>query len=167
MKRFVSMLLALLTLAAPALAECPVKVEISLGAYRFSGPGRVEVTIAVTNASGADMPGPCALYDPTGRRIEDFGTPTLSAGERADWTGTWQVTEEQLRQGRLVFALMWVEADDSGALVPRQQAFYTPITRTVTLVEQQLAQVTALCFSHAVSLLGRAAFLDFHVAGQP
>lgn len=123
-----AVLLSLLSVCA--LAETAVvapQVEVALSQSCFTAPGPVEVTITVTNASGADMPGPCALYDPDGLRITDFGQPTLKAGESAVWAGTWNVTESQLTQGKIVFALAYTFPTDNGALQMKTQPFSLPI----------------------------------------
>lgn len=103
-------------------------VHLSLSQYRFTGPEVVNVTINIRNDSDTDAPGPIALYDPSGKRVTDFGTPTLAAGESADWTGTWSVTQEQLDAGRIVFAIACVMPDESGAMTTKFTPFYGAIT---------------------------------------
>ena len=163
MKRCMCILLALLlaSLCVPALAACPLDVRLSLDRSVFDGPGVVTVHVLVTN-TGTDMPGPCVLYDPSGRRVTDFGMPTLAAGESASWSGAWQITEQQLQQGKIVFALAWTESAPDGSPVVRQQPFSAAITRTVTPDAQHLAQLAA-----AVSLLMHTAGLVFHAAALP
>lgn len=125
--RILTVLLAMLALLyAPALAEDSVllpRVEAQLNETRLTAPGSVEVTITVTNSSGTDMPGPCALYDPNGRLIAGFGTPTLMAGEAIVWTGVWQVTQAQLDAGQIVFAFAYAYPGDDGSLRTKFQPY--------------------------------------------
>ena len=112
----------------PASSESlPLRATITFSRSSFIYPCPVGVTITVTATQ--DMPGPCTLYDPNGVRIAEFGTPTLSAGESAVWTGAWQVTQAQLDAGELVFAVVWFEPDGNGASVMKQQAYRAPLPR--------------------------------------
>ena len=121
--------LLMLCIMPAALAEvvCPVELNIGLSQRMLDGPQEVAVNVTVTNVSGEDMPGPLALYTPDGRIIEEFGTPTLKAGESQTWQGTWFVTEEQLNMGKVIFAVRYTWQEAAGELVRHTQAFYTPI----------------------------------------
>lgn len=126
-----------------ALAETAVtapQVQAVLSQSSFTAPGPVDVTITVTNASGADMTGPCALYDPDGLRITDFGQPTLKAGESAVWSGTWNVTESQLAQGKIVFVLAYTFADSDGALQMKTQPFSLPIIHDAPIAQLEVTR---------------------------
>ena len=46
--------------------------------------------------------------------IDEFGPPTLKAGERLEWTGTWFVTQEQIDAGRVIFAIQYTGHDGKG-----------------------------------------------------
>lgn len=123
-------LVLLLSVSCTALAETAyllpnVKVELT----PVSDSGRVSVTITVTAVQ--DMPAPCALYDPSRTRIVDFGTPTLSAGESASWSGIWALTPEQLSEGKLTFYLAYHVAGEDSVIIQKQQPYYVnlaPIT---------------------------------------
>ncbi len=131
MKKIFALILTL-CLMLPLLAQAesaPIKVEIGLSGTAFSGPEEVTVVIAVTNVSGADMPGPLALYNPDGRLINDFGTPTLTVGESRSWSGSWTVTEEQIENGKVYFAVQYSCLLDDGSLGRKTQSFYCPIER--------------------------------------
>lgn len=145
-----ALILTLLLLSAclPALAEQRPDVSMMATPSSFTRPGEVTVSIRVANRSGEDMPGPCALYGPDGSRIADFGTPTLAAGEEAVWTGTWQVTQEQLRSGKIVFALMYTSADSSGELSMKTQPFYTPVQYVAEAPRSGLARAGRVCIRH-------------------
>ncbi len=120
-------LLAAVFCGVATAAEDPIVVRMDLSSNRFSGPGEVTVTIQVTNTGDTDMTRPLALYDPNGNIIEDFGTPTLSAGASKTWTGTWMVTKEQLAQGRLTFAVCYSIQMEDGMTVEKQKNFYSTI----------------------------------------
>ncbi|MBQ8555489.1 MAG: hypothetical protein IJ438_06380 [Clostridia bacterium] len=118
----------MLTLCGAAMAEDdPITLYMDLSADRFSGPAEVTVSIKVTNSSDTDMPGSLALYYPDGKQVEDFGTPTLAAGSSVSWVGTWMVTQEQLAEGKLTFAVRYPIRTADGMLVDKQKNFYRPI----------------------------------------
>lgn len=137
-------LLLVLGLSSAALAaEDPVTMSMELSATRFSGPAEVTVTIRVTNTMDTDMPGPLALYYPSGKIIEDFGMVTLAAGESQTWTGTWTVTEEQIKAGKVLFGLQYSFLAEDGSVSKKSVSYYTAIedagaiaqvdiTRTIT-----------------------------------
>ena len=123
-------LLLALTLFGAALAESAAtipEVNVVLSQNRFSGPGPVDVTVTVTNTAATDMPGPCALYDPTGNIIREFGQPTLKAGESRVYSGTWQVTQAHLDAGRLSFVIGYTMYDDAGVRAQKNQPIYVSI----------------------------------------
>lgn len=108
-------------------AEDPIALNMDLSATRFSGPAEVTVTIRVTNTSDADMPGPLALYYPDGTYIEEFGMPVLAAGQSKTWTGTWMVTEKQIQEGRVVFAVRYTILGADGQKTVKQDSYYCAI----------------------------------------
>lgn len=128
MKKMLILLLALLCMVPPVFAEesCPLEFRMELSQTQFAEPGEVTVTISVTNVSGADMPGPMALYWPNGKIIEEFGTPTLEACETRNWEGTWCVTEEQLKQGRVIFAIQFTTLEND-SITRKVRSYYTPV----------------------------------------
>ena len=83
--------LVLLCVSA-ALAEDPIKVSMELSKYKFSGPETITVSITVTNIGDGDMPGPVTLYYPSGKKIEEFGSPTLAVGASKRWSGEWNLS---------------------------------------------------------------------------
>lgn len=128
-------LLLVLGLCSTAMAATIPEVSVVLSENRFSGPAEVTVTISVTNTTDAKLPGPIALYDPDGHKIEEFGTPTLEAGASKSWTGTWMVTEKQLAEGRITFILGYTMPDESGVLIPATQPFYSSIVNVGATAE--------------------------------
>lgn len=121
-------LLLVLGLSSAALAaEEPIAMTMELSSTRFSGPAEVTVTICVTNTTDTDMPGPLALYYPTGDIIEEFGAPTLTAGQSKTWTGTWTVTEEQIKEGKVKFGLRYSFLAEDGSVAKKTSAYYVAI----------------------------------------
>jgi len=123
-------LLLAIGLFGTALAEAGTvvpEVNVVLSQNRFTGPAPVDVTVTVSNPADIDMPGPCALYDPNGMRIMDFGQPTLTAGGSQTWSGTWNVSERELEEGRLVFTLGYTMPGADGVLIKKEQPFSVSI----------------------------------------
>ena len=121
-------LLFVLGLSGAAMAaDDPITLNMDLSATRFSGPAEVTVSIRVTNTKDEDMPGPLALYYPNGHMIEEFGTPTLSAGQSRTWTGTWMVTEEQIKAGRIIFAVRYSILGADGSVTTKTDSYYAAI----------------------------------------
>ena len=108
-------------------ADDPITLNMDLSAKRFSGPAEVAVTIRVTNTQDVDMPGPLALYYPNGHMIAEFGTPTLSAGQSKTWEGTWMVTEDQIKAGRIIFAVRYSILSPDGSVTTKQDSYYAAI----------------------------------------
>ena len=118
----------MLGLAGAAMAaEEPVTLDMALSATRFSGPAEVQVTLTVTNNLAEDMPGPLALYTPDGKIIEDFGTPTLAANESKTWNGVWTVTAEQIKAGKVIFAVRYSYLAEDGSVAKKTSSYYLPI----------------------------------------
>lgn len=130
MKKLLICLLVLLCTIPTVSAEADVKpvLRMGLSKTRFTGPQDVVVTIIVTNPSEQEPLGPMALYWPDGRMIEEFGTPTLAAGEKRTWEGTWFVTEEQLKQGRVIFAIQYTYLLSDGSIGRKTQPYYVSVT---------------------------------------
>jgi len=128
MRKMLICLLVLLCMIPAALAEeeCPIELRMELSRTRFTDPAEVTVDITVTNVSDQDMPGPMALYYPNGKMIAEFDTPTLLAGETRTWQGTWNVTEEQIDAGKVVFAIQYTCQED-GAIVRKMRAYYVSV----------------------------------------
>lgn len=129
MKKMMIWMLVMLCMVLPVFAEesCPLEFQMELSQTQFAEPGEVTVTISVTNVSGADMPGPMALYWPDGRIIEEFGLQTLLADETQIWQGVWNVTAEQLNAGKVYFAAQYTRAAADGSLGRKVQGFYAAV----------------------------------------
>lgn len=110
-----------------------INYTMDLSNNRFTRPEEVTVTIKATNTSDQDMPGPVTLYYPDGNMVQEFGSPTLAAGQSQTWTGTWEITENELNRGRLTFALRWYEYDAAGEIGQRGVDF----SKTIIYVEAE------------------------------
>lgn len=119
MKKLLICLLALMLMICSACTETmtviePLDMYVYLSQTEFTGPQEVEVSIIFYNHSDEDRPGPMALYWPDGTMIEEFGTPTLKAGERLEWTGTWFVTQNQIEAGKVRFGVRYAGVNSLG-----------------------------------------------------
>ena len=133
MKKRILVLVALVALivlgltSAAMAAEEPITMKMDLSSTRFSGPAEVTVNISVSNTTDEDMPGPLALYYPNGKMISEFGTPTLTAGQTKTWQGTWTVTEEQIKAGKVLFAVQYSYLAEDGSVARKVESYYCAI----------------------------------------
>ena len=108
-------------------ADDAITLTMDLSATRFSGPAEVNVVLRVTNTADEDMPGPLALYYPSGKMITDFGTPTLAAGQSMTWEGKWTVTQEQIKAGKVIFSVQYSYLAEDGSVARKVDSYYVPI----------------------------------------
>ena len=94
--------------ASAALADKPIKVSMELSSTKFTGPKTINVSITVTNVGDGDLPGKVTLLYPSGKKIEDF---SLSAGASKRWNGEWTVTQNELKAGKITFAVKYSAYD--------------------------------------------------------
>ncbi len=121
--------LALCCLCVFAMAETsPLKVSMELSTSKFTEPKSITVSIQVSNVGEGDMPGPCTLYYPNGKQVEEFGSPTLAVGASKSWSGTWKVTQAQLDAGKITFKLKYPMYNDQGELINKSYSFSKKIT---------------------------------------
>ena len=111
--------IALIALCASAMAaDDPMKVSMELSTNKFTEPKPIKVSITVTNVGDADMPSPVTLYYPSGKKVEEFGSPTLAAGASKNWSGDWTVTQKELEAGKITFKIKYAvysdEVDEAG-----------------------------------------------------
>ena len=104
--------------ASAALADDPMKVSMELSTNKFTAPKTIKVSITVTNVGDGDMPSPVSLYYPSGKKVEAFGSPTLSVGASKNWSGDWTVTQQELDAGKITFKIKYAvygdEVDENG-----------------------------------------------------
>lgn len=113
-------------------------IAIELSPDTLAEPKEVAVSIKVTNVGETDMPGPVTLYYSNGKQVEEFGSPTLTAGSSKSWSGTWKVTQEQLENGRVTFKLKYSIYNDAGELINKTVNFgreiqYTGVVSSVEI----------------------------------
>lgn len=138
------LLLALaLALALPASAEYdPITTSSACVPNTLVEPGPVDVTIKVYNSGDTDMQSPMTLYDPNGEAVENFVDVTLAAGQSQRWNGTWNVSQEEMAEGKLRFALRY-ELNAGGAAVQ--------VNKTIAVSIQQDAPAPSLTASYTVT----------------
>lgn len=95
-------------------------IYVNLSESELAGPQTVEVTIKVCNESDEDRAGPLTLYYPDGTQITEFGAPVLAAGEQAEWTGAWYVTQNQLDAGKVRFGVRYTGKNSLGIPVTKE-----------------------------------------------
>ena len=121
------LLILCLMAALPALAvDTPVMAQITITPDELSVPGPVDVSISVSNISGADLTRPVTLYDPNGKVVSGFGqngSATLKANAKMSVSLQGTVTQEMLDQGSMTYTLRW--QDESG------QELALPVTAEV------------------------------------
>ena len=117
------LLLGLFCASAMAAGDDPLKVSMALETNQFSAPKEITVSISVTNVGESDMPGPVTLYYPSGKQVEEFGSPTLSVGTTKSWSGKWKVTQAELDAGRITFKIRYSLYNDEGELVYKAKNF--------------------------------------------
>ena len=115
--------LLLLCVSFALAADDPLKVSMELSTNRFTEPKEITVSISVSNVGESDLPGPVTLYYPSGKQVEEFGSPTLTVGTSKSWTGPWKVTQKELEAGRITFKLKYSLYNDEGTLVNKTKNF--------------------------------------------
>lgn len=135
----VSLLLALsVLLAGFAMAETadPIVTSMEITPSKLAGPGKVAVTITISNSGDTDMKDPVWLYDPAAQIVADFGNQggaTLKAGESKTWSGTYDVNQRTLENGSVVYFVKYTLYNANGKAVEKSQ----PIRAKI---EQQTAE---------------------------
>ena len=103
-------------------------VTMEFDKYTLSEPGKIHVVITVTNAGEEDLKEPVTLYYPNDKKVEEFGEDGLPAGKARSWTGEWDVTQEQLDEGKVVFFIRYAiydgDAGEDGLPTLRQHKMF-------------------------------------------
>ena len=118
-----ALVLVLLCAASALAADDPLKVSMELSTNKFSEPKEITVSISVSNVGESDMPGPVTLYYPSGKQVDEFGSPTLTVGTSKSVTVNWKVTQKELEAGRITFKLKYSIYNDDGDLVNKTKNF--------------------------------------------
>ena len=64
------------------------------------------------NTGDEDFSGPVELYYPDLTMVDEFGSTTLKAGTTRNWTGIWNITQEELEKGVISFYVRYPEKDE-------------------------------------------------------
>ncbi len=122
-----TLVLALLCAVSALAASDSLKFNMELSSSKFTEPKTITVSITVTNVGESDLPGPVTLYYPSGKQVEEFGSPTLTVGSSKNWSGPWTVTEKELEAGKISFIVRYSTYDESGEL----KSYATSITKRI------------------------------------
>lgn len=133
----------LLALPASAADYDPITTSSACVPKTLVEPGEVEVTIKVYNGGDEDMQSPMTLYDPDGNAVSNFTDVTLKAGQSQSWNGKWNVTKEQMDEGKLRFALRYELSAGEGDPVQ--------VNKTIAVGIQQDAPTPKLTASYTVT----------------
>lgn len=108
--------LILLATGSALAANDSLKFNMELSSSKFTEPKTITVSITVSNAGESDLPGPVTLYYPSGKQVEEFGSPTLTVGSSKNWSGPWSVTQKELDEGKITFIVRYSAYNDEGEL---------------------------------------------------
>ena len=106
---------------------------MELSSTKFTEPKTITVSITVSNVGKSDFPGVVSLYYPSGKQVEDFGSPTLTAGSSINWSGPWTVTQKELDEDKITFIFRFSAYDDEGEL----QSYAVGITKHIQYSGQE------------------------------
>ncbi len=145
---FLLLLILIFSVSTCALAADldPLTFTILVSPDQLSAPGEVSVSLDVANTGNEDMKLPVTLYDPDGGVVASFGdggSYQLKSGESTSWSGTWNVTQQQLNAGSLSFELRYHLEDDTGALAE--------VSRQATVKLQYLGEHATLSVNRVIS----------------
>ncbi len=107
--------LLILVCAGSALAAASsLDFKMDLDTSEFTEPKTITVSFTVTNVGDKAMPGPMKLFYPDGKQVAEFGEPVLEPGDSRNWTGTWDVTKDELTAGKISFRVSYSDYDENG-----------------------------------------------------
>lgn len=124
--------MALLLCSGALAASEPVVGSIELSPAFLAGPGTVNVTIVVSNATNEDFKDPVILYNPAAQVVADFGDngqAMLKAGESLTWTGSYEVNQRTLDNGYVMFYLKYTNYSESGKALEQSLSLRATITK--------------------------------------
>lgn len=119
--------LILLVTGSALAANDSLKFNMELSDDTFSEPKTITVSITVSNAGESDLPGPVTLYYPSGKQVDEFGSPTLTVGSSKNWSGPWSVTQKELDEGKITFIVRYSVYNEEGEL----KSYAAGITRHI------------------------------------
>ena len=102
----VVMLVFLLAVSAFAMAEAdPIRVSSLSEPQSVISEQDVSITIKVYNSSQTDMTEEITLYDPTGAPVNTYNG--LQGEQSVTYTGTWHVTQDQIKEGKIKYYIQY------------------------------------------------------------
>lgn len=125
------LLTALLICGIASAATSPVVASIELDPSYLAAPGKVNVSITVSNTSNEDLKDPVTLLDPAAQVVADFGNSgqaTLKAGQSLTWTGEYDVSQSALDNGSIIYYLKYTNYLASGEGVEQSIPIQAKIT---------------------------------------
>lgn len=141
-KKHIALLLSLLAVmllfALPAWAAEPISFSLSVEPASLTEPGPVTVSVRVANTGDADLTEPVSLQDPDGQIVASFGDggqALIKQGEYVTAQQTYNVTREQLSDGKLTYTLSYNQVDENGNVVVQTLAKSAEIAYTGTHVD--------------------------------
>lgn len=105
-----SILAVMLLFALPASAAESISFSLSVEPASLTEPGPVTVSVRVANTGDADLTEPVSLQDPDGQIVTAFGDggqALIKQGEYVTAQQTYNVTREQLSDGKLTYTLSY------------------------------------------------------------
>ena len=141
-KKYAALLLSILAVmllfALPAWAAEPISFSLSVEPASLTEPGPVTVSLRVANTGDADLSEPVSLQDPDGQIVTAFGDggqALIKQGEYVTAQQTYNVTKEQLSDGKLTYTLSYNQVDENGDVVVQTLAKSAEIAYTGTHVD--------------------------------
>lgn len=118
------MIAFLLAVSAFAMAEAdPIRVSSLCEPQSVVSEQEVSITIKIYNSSQQDMTEEIVLYGPDGYSVDKFDG--LKAEQSVTYTGTWNVTAEEIEKGKINYYIRYnVDTGDG----PTQTAHTVPVT---------------------------------------
>ena len=133
-----SILAVMLLFALPASAAESISFSLSVEPASLTEPGPVTVSVRVANTGDADLTEPVSLQDPDGQIVTAFGDggqALIKQGEYVTAQQTYNVTREQLSDGKLTYTLSYNQVDENGNVVVQTLAKSAEIAYTGTHVD--------------------------------
>ena len=126
MRRVITVLLIMLFCASlsaiASAAEDAIRVSSRSDPQSVISEREVDITIKVYNTGSEDVTGDITIFNSEGNSVEQYSG--LKAGQTVTYEGKWNVTSEQISQGKILFYIRYPAAQE-GADAPVRQI---PIT---------------------------------------
>ncbi|MEG0864413.1 MAG: hypothetical protein RSE23_07705 [Clostridia bacterium] len=154
---------ALLLCMGYALAQTdPIVCSMELDPSKLAGPGKVKVTITISNSGDTDLKDPVVLYDPSIKIVSDFGTngaALLKAGESKTWTGEYAVDQLTLDNGFVAYFVKYKLYKESGEAVATSQ----PIRGKISVQTAEAAMDVKRTISPTVAREGQSVVVKYDI----